>query len=550
MNNRKVVVIGLDGADWRLLRPWIHNHELPTLARLVSEGTSGPLRSTIRPESSVAWSSFSTGVNPGKHGVFGFAERLEQSYTFGLANASSVRARRFWDFLGDQGYRVGLMNIPFTYPPSPVHGFLISGMLTPGADVEFTHPPELRTRLLERFEPYLLDGGDITENKADLIEHVHAYTLQQRDMALWLLQEQPWDVFSMVFTGPDRLQHFLWDDMDPGHPFHDAQGEDGNPYGDALLAHYKVLDGALREILDALPENALILLISDHGFNGFARKFYVNHWLHERGYLRVKRRTDLEAGVKSVLSRLKSIPWIRRLKRAVLPKRWNSFSLRSMAVSNAIDWSQTQAFFGLDGGVRINLEGREPEGIVPPRDYDRIREELQDKFLNLVNPETTRCPISEAFFREEIYRGPFVDQAPDLILEPERDNDVAAYNFLLDGSLGGDLSELFDTSAPYSANHALDGILIAWGAEVAQGQQIGGSEITDLAPTILAYLGVSVPRTMDGNVLQGLFSSKDMVVPRYMEDTTSSPASAETKRFGPEEEKRVEERLKKLGYLD
>jgi predicted AlkP superfamily phosphohydrolase/phosphomutase len=275
----------------------------------------------------------------------------------------------------------------------------------------------------------------------------------------------------------------------------------------------------------------------------------VNHWLHECGYLCVKRRTDLEAGVKSVLSRLKSIPWIRRLKRAVLPKSWNSFALRSMAVSNAIEWSQTQAFFGLDGGVRINLEGREPEGIVPLRDYDCLREELRDRLLNLTDPETKRCPISEAFFREEIYQGPFVDQAPDLILEPERDNDAAIYNFLLDGSLGGDLPELFDTSAPYAANHALDGILIASGAGVAQGQQIAGSEITDLAPTILAYLGVSVPKAMDGNVLQGLFSSGDMPVPRYVED--SEPvASAGTKGFGLEEQKRIEERLKKLGYLD
>ncbi|RLC70309.1 MAG: hypothetical protein DRI81_19265 [Chloroflexi bacterium] len=541
----KVVVIGLDGADWRLIEPWIESGDLPTLSRLVSEGATGRLRSTIRPESSVAWSSFSTGVNPGQHGVFGFAERAGTGYAFRLANGSSVRARRFWDILGEQGLKVGLLNIPFTYPPAPVNGFLVTGMLTPGPDVAFTYPRELGQRLLNRFEDYVFDAGDSTQDKAALIESARAHTQQQRETALFLLQEEAWDFFALVLTGPDRLQHFLWADVDDQHPFHDPATS--SRFGSALLEHYRALDDAVAEIMTRLPPDTLVLLMSDHGFNGCARRFYVNRWLRDQGWLTLRESGD-RRGLAPALSHLGSVRWLRRLKRALLPARWSSLDLRSRMFAQAVDWSSTKAYFGMDGGLRVNVQGREPEGIVPPGEYDNLRHELRQALLTIRDPETKQLVLAEVFLREELYRGPFAGAAPDLILEPQRDKVAAAYNFVLDSALNPDGDNPFGSSLPYSGNHTLDGILIAWGADVSPGRQVQNAKIIDLAPIVLAALDVAIPEYMNGRALSEIFAPGCAPAPRYAESESNAMDKPE-RAFSRKEERTVENRLSELGYL-
>ncbi len=548
MPNKKVVIIGLDGADWRLLNPWIQNGDLPTLSKLVSEGTSGNLRSTIRPESSVAWSSFSTGVNPGKHGIFGFAKHVEGSYAFKLANGSHVRVRRFWDLVGEHGSKVGLLNIPFTYPPTPVNGFLITGMLTPGTDAAFAYPRALEQQLIERFGGYTFDAGDSAQEKSALIDKVHAYTYQQRETACTLLQEQPWDLFAMVFTGPDRLQHFLWADMDSQHPFHTPQTV--HHLGGALLEHYQMLDDAIAKILDLVPSDTIVFLMSDHGFNGCAQRFYVNQWLQEQGLLTLREANKQWSSLLPLLSCLKSIPWIRRLKRAFLPDEWSSTDLRSGVFARSIDWSCTKAYFGLDGGLRINLHGREPEGIVPPDQYDALRQELRQTLLGVTNPATGHSPISSVFLREELYHGEFTGRAPDMILEPERESLDYMGNFVLDSSLNTNRTSAFGSSLPYSGNHALDGIFVAWGADMATGQPTRDVHIIDIVPTVLAIMGVAVPDYMDGRVLSEMFLPGRVPIPHRITESLTNTPSVPEESFDTREEKVIESRLRNLGYLD
>lgn len=544
----RALVIGLDGADWRLLEPWLQAGHLPTLSRLITSGARGALRSTIRPESSVAWSSFSTGVNAGKHGVFGFVEQVPGSYSFQLANGNSVRARRFWEVLGDEGRVVWICNVPFTYPPAPVNGLLVSGMLTPGPDVAFTHPPDLQGWLLNHFEQYQFDVTPSAGEHDALIASVRAITQQQRKAALLLMGKQPWDLGMVVFTGPDRLQHFLWACHDPAHPLH--QAGHARLCGSALLEHYQLLDAAIAEILDNLPPNTLVLVMSDHGFNGCARRFYVNRWLGQRGYLALHGANTWRLRLAAMTSRLGSVGWIRRLKRALLPARWGSTTLRSAMFVRAVDWSHTRAYFGPDGGLRINLAGREPEGIVDPHELDALRQELRQRLLALTDPDTGRPALSGVFGQEELYQGPFTDKAPDLILEPQRDNPASGHNLVLDGSLEHPQAPRFGSSAPYTANHTLDGVLIAWGPGIIPGQQITGAQIVDLAPTLLAALGVPIPDTVDGRVLSELFVPGSL--PELRKSAPSEPTSKDPlgTSYSPEDESTVEGRLRGLGYLD
>jgi len=539
-----VLVVGLDGADWRLLQPWLDQGKLPTIAGLAAAGAVGRLRSTIRPESSVAWSSFATGVNPGKHGVFGFARRLPGSYRFRLASGSSIRVCRFWDLAGGQGLRVGLLNVPFTYPPSAVNGFMVTGMLTPGVHVPFTYPPHLQRELLDRFDGYAFDVGDWQGDKAALVERARALTRQQRDMTLFLLREQPWDLAVTVFTAPDRLQHFLWADADERHPAHNPQ--EGQRFGGALLEHYRSLDDAIGAVLETLPDDTLLLLVSDHGCNGCMRRFSVNRWLAERGLLALKRGGRWQRGVPPLLSHLGSLRPLRRVKQRLFPARWSLAGLRCGMFARAVDWARTRAWFGPDGGVWVNLRGREPQGIVSLGDYDAFREELRRELLAVRDPETGRPVLSSVFLREELYHGPAAGAAPDLIAEPRRGEEAYRHNVILDGTFEPGDASPFGSSLPYTGNHTLEGVVLAWGKGVAGPQPIRGAHITDLAPTVLAALGVAVPTHMDGRALPALLAGREHAHPRT---SARSWATGPGPPFGPADEAVVEDRLANLGYL-
>jgi predicted AlkP superfamily phosphohydrolase/phosphomutase len=545
----RVIVIGLDGADWRLIKPWIQQGYLPTLARLIEEGASGPLRSTIRPESSVAWSSFATGVNPGKHGIFGFVNHEPNSYRYKLANASSIRVLRFWDILSQAGKRVGLLNIPFTYPPSPVNGFLVGGMLTPSTSTPFTYPAELQSRLLQHFDNYLLDAGDRTHEKENLLASVQAFTQQQIETIRLLWQVDDFDMLGVVFTGPDRLQHFLWEDIDSQHPDHDKASS--QKFESSLREHFTLLDQAVAEIIAQVPDRTLVLVMSDHGFNGCARRFYVNRWLHQQGLLVLREQKHWRAALVDHLSVLKSIPRFRRLKRAFLPDDWGLTNLKAIISSQMIDWSATQVYYSPDGGLRLNVKGREPQGIISPgKEYEQLRKDLSIALTGLREPQTNRSPLASVYLREELYNGRFVDYAPDLVIEPKRDDIHAVSNFVLDSTV--DMEKLvFTSSTPYSGNHTLDGILVAWGPGVASGQQFKNAQIIDLAPTILAALGVTAPSYLDGQTLDQLF------LPGYEPTSTQDASSAlelperiSRSTNSVEDANIITDRLRNLGYLD
>lgn len=545
----KIVLIGLDGVDWRLLKPWIDQGKLPALSRLVDEGVWGPLQSTIRPESSVAWSSFSTGVNPGKHGVFGFVHHEPNSYRFHLANSTTVAVPRFWDILGNQGIKVGLVNIPFTYPPTAVNGFLVGGMLTPTTETVFTYPPELQKQLLQNFGEYYLDASETLRDKQMLVDNVLAYTEQQRQTALFLMQQYDWDFFAIVFTGPDRLQHKLWADMDADHCQHDPT----SLYKTTLLTYFQTLDAAVRQIYEQLPDSALLLLMSDHGFNAVGRRFYVNKWLQAQGLLCLQEKQNWRSYAVPIMSSLKSVPLMRRIKRTFFPGDLGPAKMQVSALTQTIDWTRTQVYYAPDGGLRINLQGREPKGIVSQgRAYGDLRQLLKTQLRAIKDPLTDAYIIADVFDREELYHGRFAIQAPDLIIEPQRENTDALKNIVLDGSTSGaDLdNDYFGSAHPYSANHAYQGILIAWGKDVVAGTNIANARIIDLAPTILTAFGVPIPEMMDGRFLTDIFVPDKAPVPIYADKQDFSDVAQPQTGFDIDEEAVVIKRLRELGYLE
>ena len=508
-----VCIIGLDGVDWRLLRGWLS--ALPTLARLCAEGTTGNLRSTIRPESSVAWSSFATGVNPGKHGVYGFMVQTSPG-RFQIANGATIRTARFWETLSAAGRRVALLNVPFTYPVRPINGALISGMMTPGLHADFAYPPELKSAFVARFPAYPFDPDSSHKTASAVSASVEQTTEQQLDAALWLLQREAWDCFGVVFTGPDRLQHFAWNGPD------------------RLLAHYRQLDAAVAKILAQLPADALTLIISDHGFNGVAGRFYGNQWLAENGWLRFKAGASRGSLLLKGVRKAQKIGWLRELKRHVLPAEVGASSLAASQFGARIDWANTRAYFAPDGGVHVNLRGREPHGIVV--DYAATRAQLQSELAAICRNDVPL--FANVFTRDELYAGDVFDGAPDLVAEPQRE--TATTHFVLDSSAKPQPSP-FGDATPYQATHALDGILIAHGTNVATGSL--NANIIDIAPTVLAVQGVAVPDNVDGRPLVELFAEPPEIAYQATGDVVQDGAQSA-------DDAAVAERLRQLGYID
>ncbi|HOT91124.1 MAG TPA: alkaline phosphatase family protein [Anaerolineae bacterium] len=542
----RVAVIGIDGADLRLIEPWASTGQLPTFARLMQQGVVGLLRSTIRPESSVAWSTFATGLNPGRHGIFGFVGLQPGSYQYRVNNAHNVHGHRFWQWAGATGKRVLVLNVPMTYPPEPVNGALVAGMLTPSLESNFTYPPELKHELKTIGSGYVIDIDKTGVNDGEYIQQL-IHSVKQRSQAIqYLARTRDWELLVAVFTETDRLQHFFWADMDKEHPLHTS-----TVYSEAILQVYQAIDAALEQILLMLGDDGQLWLVSDHGFNGCARRFYVNTWLYHEGFLKLTDTRHLTGRLEAGLQNLRRIRWIRAFKQR-LPGLRNlsiTHTLQQQALFHLVDWGKTRAFFSEEGGLRINVRGREPCGVVSPGvAYEALRTLLIEQLLALRDPLTGKSVVSAVHRREELYTGPYTIEAPDLIVEPQRDNPKAEHNFILASHASSLLdTAMFDWSLPYTANHTLEGILIAYAKHIMPARRHSGARIEDIAPTVLAALGISIPDTMDGRVLEELFESGTLQT-QFVE----SPVALSTGRreeFTSEEAEKIRSRLQDLGYL-
>lgn len=552
---RKVFVIGLDGATFELIRPWAAEGKLPTLGQLLRDGASGPLRSTYPPLTGPAWSSFITGKSPEGHGVLEFFRREPSSYRQRLNSYLDIDGRSLWNLLSEGDRQVGIVGLPLTYPPEPVNGFLISGLLTPPGSRDFTYPrsllPELerelgtyRLRHDEKYrradpEPFLREQYDILENNVQA--------------AMYLMTHKPWDFFMVHLLGTDRIQHEFWHLLDAEHPQHDPA--ERARLGNVVLEFYQAVDAALARMLAALDPDTVVLVMSDHGFGPVYRFLNVNTWLLGEGLLYLQR--GLGTGMRSLLFRLgfnyASLgQWIlkaglgRRAKRLGRGRR-EALQRRMFLSLDDIDWSRSKVYsMGNFGQLYVNLRGREPEGIVSPgEEYEALLDDLTGRLEALVDPQTGRPVVERVMRREEIYDGPYADRAPDLLFLT-RNMEYKAMGLSDFAS-----PRVFDAVYGTTGHHRMDGILIGRGPGVLRpGAQVEGARIQDLAPTILYMMGQPVPRDMDGRVLEEMFTDAfrrqhAMVYSGEGETPTDTDGAV----YSDREEAAVMDVLRSLGYV-
>lgn len=545
----KVFCIGLDGATFDLIQPFLAQGKLPTFKKLMERGAWSELRSTVPPVTASAWSSFMTGKNPGAHGLYDFMQRRANSYDLAPVSARDRDGKAIWDLMGDAGKRVIVMNVPVTWLPQPVNGLLITGMLTPRNAENYTYPKELAEELRREIGDYIVYSDEVySKGRGETFLNALKYSATQRVRAAdYLLQKYPADFFMLVFPETDTVSHGLWSAYDPTH--HDHNPAEAEKLRDGILEIYEHIDGLLERLITNHQSPISILLMSDHGHGPVRNFLYVNNFLAQRGYLKFK--SNLASQLKRAAFQLGLTPrfaynlllaiGLGKLRRTLDKRRGGRGLLKRFFLSfGDVDWSRTRAYsIGYIGEVHINLRGREPQGIVSPgEEYEHVRDVVITSLRELTLPDG--APLVEHIWKkEEIYHGAHLANAPDILFLPRNLETIAFGDFEF-GS-----NKVIEKSFGVSSSHRMNGIFVASGAGIKNAGEFSGAQLIDLAPTILHLMGLPVPTDMDGRVV-----TEALADARAVEYGGTSAGNAVTRDgYSEEEEKEVIERLADLGYI-
>lgn len=560
--SNRLLIIGLDGATFDLIRPWATGGSLPNIARLMRGGSSAPLRSVPNQNSAPAWSSYATGKNPGKHGIFYFDERIEGAYNKRYLNGGFRQGESWWNIASQAGKVVGVVNVPMSFPAEHVNGVMLAGLDAPSVDSPgFSHPPELIAELQQNVGDYIIEPGIpsyMKMGRRDLAEQAIFDAADKRAAyARYLMGSRAWDVFHVTFTATDAAHHFFWRDMDLAHPEYNPV--EAVRYGDTVQRVYERMDQIVGE-LTALAPDATVMLMSDHG-GGFNQRGaeYLNDWLASIGLLHYLdgegKRPSLPArGKKLAMAPLKwgynqidrRLPRDAKLKLVKLLPGVRERMETALTFGN-IDWSRTKAYaYGARDDLWINLQGREPGGIVPPEEYEALRDQIIAK-LDASRDVLDHEPVlEEAIKREDVYHGPNLHKSPDIIIRWQTTRVIRGIYLPQPGMEP-------PPAPPLSPNlnnggHRLHGIFVMAGDGVRRGHRFDEGILWDLAPTILHYLGVPVPDDMDGRVLAESFDP-DWLAAHPVAFSQGAGESGRGADYDPTAQALIDERLRGLGYV-
>ena len=550
--SRKAAVFGLDGVTFDLIQPWLDEGRLPNLARLLKAGAHGRLRSTIPPVSASAWASFVTGTNPGQHGLVDFTYPAEDGYEIQITNGRTRAVPALWELVNAAGGEAGVVSMPMTYPPRPLNGFMLCSFLTPSPESEYTYPASLKKEVEAAAGPFPLHMSEKGRGQ-DPTLFVRAVKQMEVDRARavkHLMQNHPWDLFLYVFETTDNLQHEVWHLLDETHPLHDPQmAERVLP---EILDYYETVDRLLGEMLSLLPDDVLVVTLSDHGFGPFHKFFHINNWLEKHDWLKFKR-TPLSqlkrAAFKLGVTPINALKWITRLRLSGMRKnvkrgRGGGMLRRLFLSFNDVDWARTKAFsVGNFGQVYLNVSGQRAAGSVPPDEYEQLRTDITAAAQAFRDPQDGSQVVPTVYKREEVFHGISAGRLPDLVLHTDR----AKYVSFGHADFGS--NKIIEPSTGQTGHHHMVGITGLKGPGVKRDFSLGEASLLDLAPTILYYMGLPVPSYMDGRILTEAFDDEFIAVnrPQYKEiDLTSSALDG---GVSDEEEALVMEKLRDLGYV-
>lgn len=494
----RAIIFGVDGLTFRILHPLIERGDLPNFRKLRQEGCEAVLESKYPPLTPAAWTSLSTGMKPARHGVYDFWE-----YESGEEKRTSHKARvvtrrrgekAIWNILSEYGKQVLVINVPVTYPPEAVNGIMVSGYLTPSTDIDFTYPTSFREELYRVVPGYELDLENqvyehmkVSGKVAPLVDATLRMTERRIKLIMHMLNEKPWDFCYLAFIGADRLQHPIWEQI--------------SSLDTKATEYFSLLDHALGLILEKLGPDDSLFVVSDHGFQGHSSYFDINEYLYSRGLLSMgasfeaqRRRASHASTINYVVTRMGMRSVARKVKRTLKNAGvWKESGHDiGQPLLTDIDWDHTLAyvpsFSGFQGGYADIFLGTDlnDERIV----------DLCEDLKHQTDPKNGK-PLIDAIYTTEVFgTGPYAPPEPHLLLLP---NDGITFRVELgNGRLWDNLGKTF-------GSHQKDGVLYAYGSKFKRDFEAPNAEIYDLVPTVLRSMGLPLPYTFDGRVLDELF---------------------------------------------
>lgn len=539
----KVLILGIDGGTWTALQPALDRGDMPFLKNLIKSGASGVLESTIPAITPAAWAGFQTGMNPGDHGVFDFYRWDKSEKTLHLVQSQDL-SLTLWDIVSRNQKKVGVLNVPMTYPPKPINGYMVSGVLTPSLKSDFTYPSQLAAELLRAVPQYRIINAQDAEQDMPLVQFESYVTLMadmaryRADAAEHILRKEPLDVFMAHFMSSDVLQHRLWCYMDNTNPLYDAKKHE------FIIKHfYRPLDQALQKVHQAFAQNGnnndfTTLVLSDHGFQSHYKTCNLGLWSYQQGYLKLNPRSEKIPVMKKLTKTLR----IGKLLTTMLPRKTVANMERSLRLDTGrFDWNHSTLFcLGSSGEAFIHL--------LESNDQDKIRtaKQLIEKLYQIEDPENHTSVVKQVYSKEELYHGKFFDNMPDLVIVP-----TPGYSFT---SVFREDSELFHSVTlgknTHMGMHHPDGILVAAGNAIKTQNDIR-TQIVNMAPTILYCLGLPLPKNSDGKVCESLFTSDFRNQnPVTITDQVRPQADSDQKNvYSQEDQQEIRKRLENMGYL-
>ena len=539
----RTAIIGLDGATFRLMDVLCDEGVMPSLAALRSKGVDGVLRSTTPAYTPPAWVSMLTGVNPGRHNVFGFLSSSPQE-PVKIAHAGTIASTPFWRLANDRDARVGVYNVPMTYPPATdVDGFLVSGGLAAGwtsPDVRgFASDAEVGSLIAEvTNDSYPIDTVVSYENdwsRREVIDDVTAIQVKRRRVLAALLERRDVDLLFAVFEGTDRLQHVHYQYLVECSEWFSAP--EAAAFRDRAWAYFRELDGAIADIVAWAGEGGNVMVVSDHGAGPWEKTLNVNLLLDGWGFL------HLPTASKLTRSKLVAGP-VQSAARKLLPR---SLLLSAKSRMNrGIDWGASRAFASqvAEQGIHVNEAGAFPHGIVQDEDVPVVAADLTRRLLELTDPADGKPVVDAVVPRADVISGPFAPRAPHLFpvcrdQRIELSDTVAASSILTD-----------HRDRPWGYHHQ-DGIFVGAGPAFTGGALPRALEIVDILPTAFTVAGLPVPGGLDGQPAREILTIDAPAASETHEDVVArAPDGSPSYPFSEADEKQIEESLRGLGYIE
>ncbi len=540
---KRTLVVGWDGATWEVIRPLVEQGRLPHLARLMREGASGTLRSTTPPITPTAWTSLFTGKNPGKHGIFDFQEP-DARYHFRTLRTDHLQDKTIWELLGDEGLTSMVVDVPFTYPPQPLRGWMITGYGTPRtpgtvmsypANLADLLPAELRDQVRVAVPPHW------TDRSLAFVEAWETIMAGRERLLQHLMTERPWDFFMVVFSVTDFMAHMFWTYLDPTHPNYarpEAQG-----FREGFFWAYERCDGLLGQMLEWAGGETTVLVLSDHGFGSVRPRQLAYQLLVEGGWLRYAR-PPVPLGdslLRTAMRAYTGLPFLRDWVKRLRPGQQGAVKQALqrgglLPGSLNVDFARSRVIPSNHGlNIWVNERGRFEPGVVEPADKPRLLDELQSFLLRARDPQSGERLMTAVHRGEAVYHGPETSRSPDLIIE-------WADQFGAPGAPG--------SNHRTEGGHTMDGIFLAHGPAIAP-TALEGASLMDIAPTLLHLYDQPVPPDMDGRVLAEMLTDAHRAAHPIRQGTQPARRDAlpVATPYTSEEEAELEEQLRKLGYI-